>query len=563
MKTTKTFSFHWGIPGWNSTSGLSLWPILFLAIALLFFCHPSVAAGQADSLKFRFIYNNDGTEILGNRWHQFRPLTIDDVHSYVDILADGGVTTFMICTGSTLVYYDSKIERPLGLDRDGNLSDDCSEKKLGEDLQSFGRNYLALKEQGTDIVTLCVNRAKEKGMEAFITMRMNDLHFTDPNLTCPPAQSSLWLDHSEWRLGDHPGWHADGALNFAHPGVRQYKLNLIREQCERFAIDGIELDFMRFIVYFPYNKGHEYLAVMTEFMQQARTIVTEVGAKQGRPILLAVRVPARFDLALAKGLDVAGWVNSHLVDMISISSHWLGDPALPVREFKAKLGATSIPVYASIECGQYNPYLFLSHGMYRATASHCLGQGADGIYLFNFSFPEYWSQPEQTSPDRFINSVRTPALLRELSDSDRLAGRNKLYTLSDGCVEYGYRPDTPLPIFISPWDEKELELELAENVARHLPVRALLFLRIKDPGDVIVSFNGATVEQADHSLAATFERDKGLQGNDSVAVYSIPAKLLTNGKQLITLRSIAPRPMFLIRVELAIEYGQVHDCGYF
>lgn len=542
--------------------------LIFISISTMFFLFASNCSKQKTSSiqsneKHRFIYNNDGTEILGNRWHNFRPLTVDDVHSYVDIVDGTDVTTFMICSGSMLLYYDSQFERPLGVGKNGKITVDCSEEQLGENMQRYGRNFLALKKNGTDIVELCVNRAKEKGLEAFISMRMNDLHFTDTSLNCPSAQSDIWLDHPEWRMGDHPGWHADGALNFAHEGVRQYKLNLIREQCERFNLDGIELDFMRFIVYFPFNHGREYLDVMTDFMQQARQIVDEIAAKRGRPILLAVRVPARFDLALEKGLDVPAWVRQNLVDMITISSHWLGDPALPVREFREKLGPTDIPVYASLESGQYNPYLFRSNGMYRAIASHCLSQGADGIYLFNFFFKEFLDESKNDQVGGLVSTMRTPSLLKELSSLNKMAGRNKMYSLSDGCVEYSYAPNTPLPLFISPWDEIDVELELAENFEDDQPQRALLFLRIQDKADLKVKFNHASVEVEDAELVQKFERDKGLRQNESVFVFSIPPENLLNGKNVITVRSVAPSPMFLKRLELATEYGDVGDCGYF
>lgn len=80
-------------------------------------CHgdsPSTSLGN------RFIYNNDGTEILFNNWLGNRSLTIEDIHSYVDILADNTqVTTLMICSGSDFVYYRSKYTRPLGDDKGG------------------------------------------------------------------------------------------------------------------------------------------------------------------------------------------------------------------------------------------------------------------------------------------------------------------------------------------------------------------------------------------------------------------------------------------------------------
>ena len=46
-------------------------------------CIACSSSGSPENPKYRFIYNNDGTEILGNRWHSFRPLTIEDAEGTV------------------------------------------------------------------------------------------------------------------------------------------------------------------------------------------------------------------------------------------------------------------------------------------------------------------------------------------------------------------------------------------------------------------------------------------------------------------------------------------------
>jgi hypothetical protein len=539
--------------------------IFLLSLFSFLFIQCTSNENQFAGSKYRFIYNNDGTEILGNRWHNFLPLTIEDVHSYVDVVAQTPVTTFMICSGSMLMYYKSEFERPLGVLTEGDTYGKTNDVVLGENMAKYERNYKLLQEQGTDIIELCVNRAKEKGMEAFITMRMNDLHFSDPELYCPRAQSDIWLEHPEWRMGNHPGWHADGALNFAHEGVREYKLNLIQEQCELYDIDGIELDFMRFIVYFPYGKGRDYLDVMTDFVAKARTIVDEVGKKRGRPILLAVRVPAKFDLCAEKGLDIPALEKQKLIDMITISVHWLGDPALPVREFLEKLGSVSVPVYASIESGQYNPYEFRTHGMYRAVAAQCLQGGADGIYVFNFFFKAYMEQ--QSKPvynnDGIVSTDKTPELLTELCRGQSLSGRNKLYTLSDGVEEYSYQPNTPLPLLISPWVQVDVDLELAENFQKKKPVQVLLFLRMDNSAKAKIFMNGQETGDVDPAIIQKFKRGANLKDAETVIVRSVSVPAIRDGMNKISVRSFSPTPFILKRVEMAVEYGDVVKYGYF
>ena len=65
--------------------------------------------------KRRFIFNNDGTFILGNRAHEGRPLTPGDVNDYVDLVAGTPVTSYFICTNSGMPYYDSAVERSFSI----------------------------------------------------------------------------------------------------------------------------------------------------------------------------------------------------------------------------------------------------------------------------------------------------------------------------------------------------------------------------------------------------------------------------------------------------------------
>ena len=94
--------------------------------------------------------------------------------------------------------------------------------------------------EGTDVIEASLLRAQEKGMEAFITYRMNDLHFADTSYHCPIHYSDFWLAHPRYWLGDSTqGWHSAGALNFAIEAVRQRKLDIITEQLQKYEmIDG-------------------------------------------------------------------------------------------------------------------------------------------------------------------------------------------------------------------------------------------------------------------------------------------------------------------------------------
>lgn len=167
------------------------------------------------------------------------------------------------------------------------------------------------KEAGTDIIEATLKRAKEKKLEAFITFRMNDLHFSDTATNCPIQYSVFWIAHPEYWANDTTlsSWNASRALGFAHKEVRDHKLDVIREQLVKYGalIDGYELDFMRFIVYFKKNEAKRNAHLMTELMQSVKQLTDSVGKVHNKNILLTALVPATLSNCGEKGLDVKEW----------------------------------------------------------------------------------------------------------------------------------------------------------------------------------------------------------------------------------------------------------------
>ena len=393
--------------------------------------------------------------MLGNYWFGGRPLTVEDVNAAVDMVAGTQVTTYMMCTGSSAVYYPSKYSNMLGDDRGGTLKA-CYDSATYNLWRRYWDNEKRLEAEGTDMVSASLARARERGLETFITLRMNDLHFADTLSACKMAMEEFWLQNPQfWTNDPSIGYNSAGALDYAHPQVREHKLALIREQLERFGplIDGVDLDFMRFFVYFRADEARANSQIMTQFLCQVRTLVDSCATSLGRPLLLSARVAPTLASNMEKGLDVAEWVRRGLLDFVSIGTHWRGDPSLPVGQFRRDLAAAlsctagcsgaaasctsgcsgaagcscttgcsgavacsgvaecsgaadcsctdgcccplPLPVYASIDDGGFRsslpgaPREFWTHGAFRGMASALFVQGADGLYLFNYYFGEF------------------------------------------------------------------------------------------------------------------------------------------------------------------------------
>lgn len=518
-------------------------------------------------LKHRFIFNCDGTDLMGNFMFNRRLLTVSDVNAYVDAYANTQVTTFMMCSGSDYPYYRSKYGRVFGDDRNGTLN--CgNDTAMYRDLHSYFLNHLNLEKAGTDVVQAALRRAKEKKMETFISYRMNDLHFCDTTTRCPVEYTDFWLAHPQYWLNEDIGWKSRGALNFAFKEVREQKLNMIKEQIDKYGelIDGYDLDFMRFPTYLKKDSGVIDAPLMTELVKSVKTKIDELSAKQGKKILLSVRIPPDLDFCMRKGFDVKEWIRQGLVDFVTIGIFFNGAP-IPVSKFKAQLNEPSVPVYASTENGGSSPRQPFSHGIYRAMASHIYAQGGDGVYLFNYFVAEYYSTYQSKlflKDGGQVCPVIMPELLYEMGSPETLRKRNKIYCMDDGCsAEWGYKPDTKLPLLLSPGNQESVTIFIGDDTKHDVPEEAILFLRTNQPAHLELSVNGLKVEHQKPEYVRLFDRAQNLGNDEVVYAFILPSSCLNQGDNQINLRSLTNESFGIKRMELAMKYGDVETHGYF
>jgi len=517
--------------------------------------------------KFRLIHNNDGTDALGNLWFYKRPLTVADINAYVDMVANTQVTTYMMCSGSDFLYYRSKYGNLFCDDLNGKLDCGCDTTAY-KNFYRYYQNFLNLEKEGTDLISASLNRAKEDGMEAFITYRMNDLHFNDTATHCPIVYSDFWYKHPEFWLNDStPGWNAPRALDFAHKEVRDHKLAVISEQLDKYdMIDGFDLDFMRFIVYFKMGEGRKNAPLMTQLVKDIKAKTEEVSARRGKKILLSVRVPPTVEDCLNKGLDIKEWIRLGLVDFVTIGIHWKGDPSLPVAKFRDDLGKIDIPLYASVDDGGYTPRETFSHGMFRGMASHILSQGADGIYLFNQYYSGYMSEyNRQTHLEEggYVCRVMMPQLLRELGSLETLKKRNKIYCLCDSSVEYQIRPPSPLPLKVTDGTTSEAEIYIGDDPEKIVPREAILFFRLNKPSKCDLSVNGIKISKENPEYVHLFDRARGLLNSEQEYAFVLPESSLKQGYNKIEFKAMKSDSFRVKRLEVALKYGDVETHGYF
>jgi len=105
--------------------------------------------------------------------------------------------------------------------------------------------------------------------------------------------------------------------------VRDYIFRILEEVCQRYDVDGIELDWMRHPKFFrPTTDGNpatpEQVEMMNDLVRRIRAMTERVAEQRGRPLLVATRVTLNVEHSLDLGLDLKTWLEEDLVDIVTV-----------------------------------------------------------------------------------------------------------------------------------------------------------------------------------------------------------------------------------------------------
>ncbi len=353
----------------------------------------------------------------------------------VDDLAGSQVTVMLICCNAKNTAYESRVWDVHGLGFDP--ARDNRQPYFGDTpdsdrdtLRGWAHNIQLMRDGGVDPMRRMIDRCRQKGIRPWVSMRMNDVH--DAHLARSPLHSRFWLEHRDyWRYPERfTAWN-DRCLNYGLAPVREHALALIREVCERYDADGLELDWNRFPLHLregeELTKGRE----LTEWMVEVRQVMRQAEGRWKHPICLAARVPARPDVAEGTGLDAVAWARRGLIDHLIVAPFWATtDYDIPVEAWRKRLEGSGVGVTAGLEV-RIQPYpggpvLPNTPERRRGAAMAALSRGSQGIYLFNY----------------FDVATAMPGLLREMHSVEAMAGKDRSYlvTYTDIAV-----PGRPIP----------------------------------------------------------------------------------------------------------------------
>ncbi|MDX9973631.1 MAG: hypothetical protein RBU21_11660, partial [FCB group bacterium] len=314
-------------------------------------------------------------------------MTVDGLNAFVDQYANTQVTHLFLNASAMRTSYDSAVWDAIWEVGNQAVPQD------NELAKKWVENSRLLNERGLDPYAVWIARCREKKISPWISMRMNDVHDVDNPSNF--MHSTFWLNHPEYRRApETKGWFYQ-ALNYGLPEVREHNMKLIRELLDRYDMDGLELDWMRFGYHFKPGEEEQGRAILTQFMRDVRQLTDEASKQRGHRVQLSARVPAHPDAALGLGMDGITWVQEGLVDLLVPTPFWAtSDFDIPMELWRERIGADAakkalllpgleVLVRASPGAAPTLIDLEATRG-FAATAWH---RGADGIYLFNFMDP--------------------------------------------------------------------------------------------------------------------------------------------------------------------------------
>lgn len=520
---------------------------------------PLLAAEQRSKAPFRVLYSNDTTNVMScvSPFHKARePFRQEMLEATVDEVA-GLVDAHLLQPGLGMVpMWPSKV-----LPLQEHYA--WIKERYGQKPDSFGQFVL----NGGDVVKVFIDRCRQQKQAAFISFRMNDAHhkeFSDPKPADKPGGSigmsvtRHYVEHPEHRIKPGSQRGADLVQNWAVADVREQKLALIRELCENYDLDGLELDFLRFYSYFRVEETplEQRRAIMTAFVREVRALLDKT-ARDGRRRWLCARVPCHLPALDILGLDLKALVTAGL-DMVNASDHYFTTQQhdLAVIRRQTQGAALYFELCHTLWKGDKVAVGYDVFPFRRATREHlhtsahlAYARGADGISLFNFAYYRQHGQGE----GRGVFGEPPFGALKALSDPEALTQQPQHWFIAQGWRAPGMKP-LPVPRKLETGKPAKFNFDLAAPSGgwKH---EARVRIQTDQPlgsDEWTATFNGEVIKPTQDVSEPFAVPYPALLGRpEELHAWIVPARLLLEGKNSLEVTPKTGDPVSIVFVDLA------------
>ena len=350
------------------------------------------------------------------------PITMEDAWRPIDEVAGTPVDTFVYgVSRADGLFYPSKAGTQFKYGEHGMDSPGFKQNVYWR----VWRNMKSLEERGLDPLQVLIDRAHDKGMDFFASLRLASYATMNPSY--------------ETRNGGR-GW--------VQEEVRDYQFNVLRELAVDYPTEGVELDFAAAPSGSPphfrdEDDAREYTPTMTDWVA---SVADMVRGRPREPGQVGARVYPTEEQNLRNGFDVRQWIKDGSVDWVvpmqyahnvvdaNLDLGWLVDGA---RDTDAAVYPMVQPYYQD-ESRRFFVTTHATPEMMRAAVANYRDQGADGMYTWFLAWP-------LGDTERHI--------LGEMADPDLIIEGDKHYVFnrrSNASESAGLH--TPLPLTIESTD---------------------------------------------------------------------------------------------------------------
>lgn len=545
----------------------------------------TATAAPRVSSRHRNLFNGDSCVYFYNpeKWQpEGGPFSARAIHRYVEVLAEGGIDTFVINANASRAWYPSKVIPSIldGYHRGdreffrghaicANLTEPAAVEKFLDDSVVFLNRYQDLVDAGVNWLAETATACRRQKISPWVSVRMNDMHghrnFAGSYFNVPLLRKKeMRLQRSAYSPTQWLPDYREG-LNYERAEVRALMFAQIREVVEDYDFEGLELDWWRNPLCCEPGATPQTVAMMNDWFRSIRALTEDRARRTGRPFPFGFRLPGRLETLKSIGIDVVTLCREGTLDFIAPSHFWRTSWDMPHDEIRRQVG-DRVAIYGGIEDGvnimaTHAPALSLtrelrytsaSRELMRGNAAGKLALGADGIEWYNFFCTDQAAIP---------GLISDYAGMRDLHRLDFLRGQPKHYAFSDQggrFVQIPFEGVPQVPVVLERGWQHAFRLPMcAEPADRGLELVIQVVLKAGDTFAWLpVAINGCWPNK-DHARSDRLLFPCGTLTHHAPAHagydFRFPVALVRDGWNEITVENGGEKTITVVALELGIR----------